>query len=255
MVLRSQLGIEGVWSVKVKMMRLLHAERHWVARLGVRLGLSRIAQDLLIFEADDYSKLLRELSVNQYDFLLLDDSVPGGEGFRMIKRIKRCQSGITILVFADVDEATFGRHYIAEGADGFLSKSASLDEFHQAFFAVTSGGRYISERSRRGLLTSLVGYCADADNPLMGLNATQLLIADMLAKGKMVKEIASMLQVAQNTVSFHKAQLYSKIGVQTPFELYQVMRAHRYGSASFEVPVINEKQPILSISSARNSKS
>lgn len=227
-------------------MRLLHAERHWIVRLGVRLSLSRTGQDLLIFEADDYSKLLRQLSVNQYDFLLLDDAVPGGEGFKMIKRIKACQSGIAILVFADLDEVTFGRHYIAEGAEGFLSKSASLDEFYRAFFAVASGRRYISEKSRKGLLTSLVGCCTDADNPLMGLNATQLLIADMLAKGKMVKEIASMLQVAQSTVSFHKAQLYSKIGVHTPFELYEVMAAHRYGSASFDVPILNKEQPMLS---------
>ncbi|MDR6804663.1 DNA-binding NarL/FixJ family response regulator [Dyadobacter sp. BE34] len=210
-------------------MRLLHAERYWIVRLSVRLSLSRIDQHPLISEVDDYSKLLRELSVNKYDFLLLDDSIPGGEGFRMINRIKACQSGIAILVFTDLDEATFGRHYIEAGAEGFLSKTASLDEFYQAFLAVASGRTYISEKSKKGLLTSLAGCSTDADNPLMGLNATELLIADMLAKGKMLKEIASVLQVAQSTVSFHKTQLYSKIGVQTPFELYEVMTAHRSG--------------------------
>lgn len=217
-------------SINRKIMRLLHAERYWIVRLSVRLSLSRIEQNPLIFEVDDYSKLLRELSVNQYDFLLLDDSIPGGEGFRMIERIKACQSGVAILVFADTDEATFGRHYIEAGAEGFLSKSASLDEFYQAFFAVGSGRKYISEQSKKGLLTSLTGCPTDADNPLMGLNATELLIADMLAKGKMLKEIASILRVAQSTVSFHKTRLYSKIGIQTPFELYQVMTAHRDGT-------------------------
>ena len=58
-------------SINRKVMRLLHAERYWIVKFSVRLSLSRIDQNPLIFEVDDYSKLLRELSVSQYDFLCL----------------------------------------------------------------------------------------------------------------------------------------------------------------------------------------
>lgn len=57
------------------------------------------------------------------------------------------------------------------------------------------------------------------DIPHARLTATELVVADLAARGKLVTEIADELGVARNAVEQHLSRVYRKLGVGSRTEL------------------------------------
>lgn len=162
------------------------------------------------------------------DILVLDINCPGDGGVEVARRARAAapETRVIFLTMHD-DDATVSRALAF--ADGYVLKTASIDEVIQALRAVAAGGSFLSPAIARQVLDRARGR-GDAAS----LTARELEILQLLADGKRPAEVATSLFVSLKTVRNHLASVYLKLGVASAAQA--VSEAFRRSLVSAPVP-------------------
>ena len=116
------------------------------------------------------------------------------------------------------------------GASGFLLKSSAAAELFSAIRMALAGRRYITPLLAKG--QPLGVFLDRAPNPQGAkLSARQREVLQLLAEGRLMKEVADILGVTPRTVAFHKYSIMELLGVKTSAELVQYAVRHGLGQA------------------------
>ena len=120
----------------------------------------------------------------------------------------------------DVDFAT---EAFRAGASGYLLKHSAAEELSTAIREALQGRVYITPLIAKGVLSSLMDQPASASSVDRNAELTprQREVLQLVAEGRTIKEIASILSVSPRTVEFHKTNLAKILGVATTAELTQ----------------------------------
>ncbi|WP_254411157.1 response regulator [Dyadobacter diqingensis] len=201
-------------------MKILIVEDHPLIRSGLKHLLLEATPDATVTQATTFPLGLTMLDKEKFDLLILDIDIPGGENIRMMEIVRQKQPDIMILINSGYDEQVYALPYMQAGADGFLSKQATEDEFYAAYRSLLSKGKYVSHRVQQTLLTSLGSNgIKKTKNPLTTLSQREMAVMQLLTEGKWTKEIASILNVKENTISTYKRRIYDKLEVSDEIEL------------------------------------
>jgi two-component system invasion response regulator UvrY len=201
-------------------MNILIVEDHPLIRSGLKHLLLEATPDATVAQATTFPLALTLLDQENFDLLILDIDIPGGENIRMMEIVRRKQPNIIILINSGYDEHVYALPYMQAGADGFLSKQATQEEFYQAYCTLISKGKYVSHRVQQILLTSLGrNGIKKTKNPLTTLSQREMAVMQLLTEGKWTKEIASILNVKENTISTYKRRIFDKLEVSDEIEL------------------------------------
>jgi len=201
-------------------MNILIIEDHPLIRIGLKQLISEADPKATVAQSDNFPGGLVLLDQEKFDLLILDIDIPGGENIRMMEIIRRKQPEILILIHSGYDEDVYALPYMQAGADGFLSKEASHEEFQAAFKALMNRGKYVSYRIQQTLLNNLGDNSSKKlQNPIMTLSPREMVVMQLLIEGKWTKEIASQLNVKENTVSTYKRRIFDKLEVTDEIEL------------------------------------
>ena len=112
-----------------------------------------------------------------------------------------------------IESAVLGNH----GAYAILSRDASPDEIVAAVVAVAAGLVAVQPRA----LTFSTAYEHERANGVLAperLSAREIDVLAHLARGAANKTIAARLGIAENTVKFHVASIFAKLGVSSRTE-------------------------------------
>lgn len=201
-------------------MNILIIEDHPLIRLGLRQLIAESDPKATISQADNFPTGLSLLDSEKFDLLILDIDVPGGENIRMMEIVRKRQPEILILIHSGYDEDVYALPYMQAGADGFLSKSSSHEEFQSAYKALINRGKYVSYHIQQTLLNNLGDATSKKlQNPIMTLSPREMLVMQLLTEGKWTKEIALILKVKENTISTYKRRIFDKLDVADEIEL------------------------------------
>jgi len=146
------------------------------------------------------------------DAVTLDLQLPGTSGHQLIPELRKRHPKIAIIVLTMHSDRTVADAALSCGASAFVPKSANADELRAAIETALKGDAYRSKlisraRHRTGL---------DAAHPgLQHLTPRQEQIMLMLGEGVSAKEIAQVLGVHQSTITFHKHNIMSILGLDT----------------------------------------
>ena len=114
------------------------------------------------------------------------------------------------------------------GASGFLLKSSAASELFSAIQMALEGRRYATPLLTKGVPLGV--FLDRAPNPHgEKLTARQREVLQLLAEGKVMKEVANLLGVSPRTVAFHKYAIMEQLGVKTSAELVQYAVKHGLG--------------------------
>jgi DNA-binding NarL/FixJ family response regulator len=155
---------EAVWPFPVskrqyvgsKLMRLLIADGHEIARTGLRLLLERRGWKV-VAEAPDGGVAIRSATELQPDVAILEYELPLANGATAAREIRARSPGTEVLIFTLHENDRVLGEIIAAGARGYLLKSDSKEALymavqsvacHQPFFTLS-----ISERMLRSYLS------------------------------------------------------------------------------------------------------
>lgn len=161
---------------------------------------------------------------HQYDFALLDISLPDGSGVEFITQIKDRYPNTQIVmatIYAD-DKHLFAA--LRNGAQGYLLKEQPRAELVKAVNGAISGQPPLTPSIAQRILSE---FSLPSDENPIDLTPREQAVLSLLAKGIRRKEIANYLGISVHTVSDYLKSVYAKLGVHSSVEAS--MEASRLG--------------------------
>lgn len=209
------------------MEKILIVEDHFMVRISLKIMLNELYRQAVPFEAENFDKALQLIASHRFELIMLDIDIPGGQGTAMIAQIRQQQPEVVILVCSAADEEKYALDYIAQGANGYLSKSAPKNEAMAAITTVMKRNKYVSQIVQQQLLDGVSNGRGTNSRTLLlrQLSSREHEILQLMLEGKWIKEIAAALDLRDNTVSTYKSRIFDKMGVTNVFELFKKVNA------------------------------
>ena len=151
-----------------------------------------------------------------FDVVLLDLNLPDVDGLEGLITLRRIAPQTPILLVTSVNETRVVRASLAAGAAGFVPKHSRREVFKAAFQALAAGEIYAPDLPTDEELDAMPPSGRDtAIRRLSQLTNQQARILDLICEGKMNKQIAHELAIAETTVKAHVTAIMRKLGVQS----------------------------------------
>jgi DNA-binding NarL/FixJ family response regulator len=110
-------------------------------------------------------------------------------------------------------------------------KTCAASELLVALRAVLRGGTYMSPTISKETVGFLVRQNKELVEEEARLTERQREVLQLLAEGKSMKEVGSILSVATRTVAFHKYRMMEQLKLRTNAELVQYAMKHHLVSS------------------------
>lgn len=139
------------------------------------------------------------------DLLILDINLPDGSGIAAVPGVKRASPRTRILLCTAYPREDWISEATTCGADGFVEKTNTWDDFMIAVDRVSRGERYFcSEGKLQPDRVAQQAYGA------VSLTPREREILNLIARGMTTKEIAVRLFISVPTVETHRGHLIKK---------------------------------------------
>lgn len=159
--------------------------------------------------------MLKMLSSERPDVVLLDIQLPGMSGLQCLREIKVSCPRIEVVMLTISDDAQTLFEALECGATGYLQKPpASSAEVLEALLEVRNGGSPMSSQIARLVVKSFQSR-SGGRRDLEQLTAREHEVLALLSRGLVNKEIAGELEVKPSTVATHIRCVYEKLHVHT----------------------------------------
>ena len=200
--------------------RVLLADDHTLVRAGVRRILEAQAGFAVVGEVADGHAALAALKTQPADVLVLDLTMPGGDGFDVLRRAKTIRPELKVLVLTMHASPEYVSRAVREGADGYLLKDSAVQDLVAAIQAVMAGGEYYSPPVQREL-SAMVRGTTGGKRRIEPITDREREVLKLVAEGLSTKEIATRLDISTRTVETHRANLMRKLGLHSVARLTQ----------------------------------
>lgn len=120
--------------------RIFLVEDHPIMRLAYASALAREKDMALCGTAESAEEALEMLKETVCDLLIADVSLPGMDGFTLIKHLRNTQPDLPVVVISGHEEALLGDRMLRAGAQAFLSKKGLAPKLAPMLRQVLSNG-------------------------------------------------------------------------------------------------------------------
>jgi DNA-binding NarL/FixJ family response regulator len=159
------------------------------------------------------------------DVIVLDISMPRLNGMDAFRQLQPQLPGTKWVFLTVSEDADLVVEAFRLGASAFLLKSSAASELFGAIQMAMEGKQYITPLLTKGV--PLAVFLHRSPNPHVDkLTARQREVLQLLAEGRVMKEVADVLKVTPRTVAFHKYAIMRLLGVKTTAELVQYAVKH-----------------------------
>lgn len=146
------------------------------------------------------------LAERRPDVLLIDLSMPDGDGVAFSQQVVRDYPDVRIVAVTIHDEYSVVQRMMACGAHGYVLKSSSADELLEAIVTVWQKRQYISPLVERIL--------QQGRESSVTLTAVEQNILQLLCNGLTNPQIATQMNLSTETVNWYRKRLLAKFGVK-----------------------------------------
>lgn len=193
--------------------RLLIADDHALVVEGLRKLLE--PRHRVVGVAHSGSEVLKLVLRQPADCLLLDLSMPEGNGLDLIGPIRAKAPQLKILIVTMFVDRALAEAALQAGADGFVPKDAGIEELQAGIVEVMAGRRYVTRAAlKRG------GTTLDEQGlGLSQLTPRQREIVRLVGDGRTNAEIAEALGLTEKTITFHRTNIRRALGIANEWGL------------------------------------
>jgi DNA-binding NarL/FixJ family response regulator len=207
--------------------QVLIIDDHPLIRLGVKRSMEGTPGLSVAGECADVASTHEWLASNgKANIAILDRSLPDGDGLDLVPALKAAGMKVIVLTVEEGDEEI--RSAIQAGVDGYLLKSSDTDQISHAIGVVLQDAGAFPPQVLQKL------YRANAREDLLTrLSSRELDIAECVAQGYSNKVIGAKLNLSDNTVRNHLANIMQKLNfhnrVQVATLVLQQLQKNRRG--------------------------
>ncbi|WP_053978040.1 response regulator transcription factor [Mangrovimonas xylaniphaga] len=206
--------------------RIILVDDHVLVRDGIKALLENEQEFLVIDEASNGVEALEILKETQPDLLIVDIRMPVMNGIEVVNEVNSTYPHLKTLILSMHDSEEYVLNSIAAGADGYLLKGSSKEEFLKALHTVASGGKYFTGDVSSIIINNMMGATvaqskkesSQKELPFK-LTKREKQILSIVLQGKSNKEVAKELEVSKRTAEVHRYNLMKKLDVKNLIEL------------------------------------
>ncbi len=200
--------------------RIIVVDDHPMFRDGVKARLRLDDRFEIVAEAGTVQEALRIIRAKNPDVVLLDISLPDGNGIELAKEIKFLQPDVKILFLSFLIKREFIASAISAGANGYIGKDAVGENLIAALDAILRGSLYIDSSIPFQVVKSLTDDKQKIEKgDSVALSAREQEILKYVAEGKSSKEIADALTISVKTVENHRTTIMTKLKLNNVVEM------------------------------------
>lgn len=201
--------------------RVLIVDDHEFFRTGVIAWMDQQPGLLPCGEAASLADATALLAKAKADVLLLDLTLPDGDGLDFIETALKLRPGLRVIVLSQRDEAVFAGRAIKCGARGYVMKSEASDQLLEAIEAVMNGGTWLSRAAQAQADPLELAARLRNESALGDLSDRELQVFALIGAGHGPKEIANRLGISTKTVEAHREHIRHKLGLRSAAALIQ----------------------------------
>lgn len=209
------------------MTRLLIADDHPLFRLALIQAVRGVLPEAEVVEADTLPKALDALErCPETDLVLLDLHMPGSHGLAGLAGVRCRFPAVAVVVISANEDPEVIRRALDHGAHGYIPKSTGLDELAEAIDSVLDCREWIPPRLRAAVAaTRPSARDRDLAARLASLTPQQFRVLELVAEGKLNKQIADRLQLQERTVKAHLTGIFQRLGVRNRTQASVALRS------------------------------
>jgi DNA-binding NarL/FixJ family response regulator len=203
-------------------MKVLIADDHPLFRAALRQAVAQVVPDAELLEAADVGSL-REQAAGEPDLILLDLLMPGGRSFAPLTWLRSQNPGAAVIIVSATESTDVIRQAQVFGAAAYVPKSSPPAELVAAIRAVIDCGQWFPAGALSGSRRT-----PDAKQELAArlasLTPQQYRVLELIAVGRLNKQIAADLGIEETTVKAHVSAALAKLGVRNRTQASMVFR-------------------------------
>ena len=189
-------------------MKVLVVDDHGLFREGVCHALSRLEENVSLFEASNCDQAMALAANNpDFDLILLDLNLPGKNGFEALDEIAKDYPAFPVVILSASNSRADVKRALSKGAVGFIHKDTTAEIMINALRMILAGGVYVPPNIVEHEVLEQIDQAPNELTP------RQLQVLVFLANGHSNKVIASDLNLAEATVKMHITAIFKCLGV------------------------------------------
>jgi len=198
----------------VQALNIIIADDHKLFRKGIINLLLSMMEGPLLREAEDGKELLEMIRGQEPHLVILDLELPEIDGFDAAKHIIQNYPDVKILVLTMYDNEGFIEYLWELGVNGFLLKSAELDEMYNAVNSVVENGFFNNptlDKVKANYDWSKTGLISTPQK----LTPKEKEVLDLICREMTNKEIGKELDTSPRTIEKIRTRIMKNLHINT----------------------------------------
>jgi DNA-binding NarL/FixJ family response regulator len=195
--------------------KVLLADDHAIVSQGLAALLKQRFD--LVGTVSDGRALLTAVEELSPDIVVTDISMPGLNGLDAVRHIRKSKINVKVLILTMHAEPNLVAEALKAGASGYLLKTSAVEELETAIMEVLKGRTYVTSLIAKDVFSLLIDTGSESDSERLTLRQREVL--QLIAEGRTMKEVASILSISPRTAESHKYEMMNVLGCQTTADL------------------------------------
>jgi DNA-binding NarL/FixJ family response regulator len=167
------------------------------------------------------------IAQSETEMILMDSVTTPAQNLEFVSRIRHLYPNVQVLMIAaDADESAFLKA-VRAGVTGYLLKDASALKVITAIRTIARGEAVCPSQFCLALFKAVAqggGFSPSLRSTSLGLTRRQQELLPMIARGLTNKEIASHLNLSEQTVKNHIHRMLRKVGASDRLHVIEIAR-------------------------------
>jgi DNA-binding NarL/FixJ family response regulator len=175
----------------------------------------------------DGRALVRAAGELKPDVIVLDVAMPILNGLDAGRQVKGMLPSVKLVYLTMNPDPEVAAEAFERGASGYLLKTCASSEMVLAVRDALRGKTYLSRALSRDAIDCLRWQHKELVDENQRLTDRQREVLQLLAEGKVMKEVGGILKMTTRTVAYHKYRIMEVIGAKSNAELVKyAVRSH-----------------------------
>jgi len=199
--------------------RIIIADDHTLVAEACRKLLEQDYE--VVATVSDGRALVRAVAELRPHLVIVDVAMPILNGLDAGQQAKELIPSVKLIFLTMNHDADLAAEAFRRGASGYLVKTCAASELVVAVREVLRGKSYLSPMIAKDTVDFLLRQDKKLVDEAERLTERQREVLQLLAEGKCMKDVASVLNVTTRTVAFHKYRIMEVLNIKTNAALIQ----------------------------------
>jgi DNA-binding NarL/FixJ family response regulator len=172
----------------------------------------------VVSAVSDGLALLEKAPELKPDVIIIDIGMPRLNGLAAGQRLKQMAPKAKIIYVTMNEDGDIASEAVRAGASAYLLKSSAGSELLKAIHEALRGGTYVTPLIKKAMEDSFI-RSPSPRAMTKKLTPRQIEVLQLLAEGRLMKEVADVLGLTSRTVAFHKYRIMETLGIHSNAEL------------------------------------